>query len=438
MALADRIDVLSKVGPGTKTGALFRSVWLPALLASQLPTPGCAPVRIKLLGEELLAFRSGNGELGIVQANCAHRLAPLYYGQIENEGVRCSYHGWLYDKTGQCREMLNETDKTICAKVKIKAYQCVEKADIIWIYMGEGEPPALPKFPWMDLPKEQRNATVWLQESNWLQGIEGELDSSHVSILHTNPATHATSPVHRHYSSTDLSPKIFAKDTSIGVLGIARRNADGNFYWRVSQFMLPAYSSIPAANFPVGGRGYIPIDDYNCYTWDFNYDLKGPLPQALLDMQAKGLVFPPESNYKPYKLNTGSIIDTWVPVRTVANDYLINRGDETLASPSGILGLNDQDRAMQETMLAIEGTDGRITNRSQEFLVAADIVIVRMRRRILLAMETESALAKFRETIEDGSAYNVQPLDIVAEQSEVNSFLETFDEKLIARREAVQ
>jgi phenylpropionate dioxygenase-like ring-hydroxylating dioxygenase large terminal subunit len=234
MASANQSEILSKVGPGTKVGALFRSVWLPALLSSQLPSKGCAPVRLKLLGEELVAFRNGRSELGIVQANCAHRLAPLFYGRVEDAGIRCAYHGWLYDPNGQCLEMQNEPDKAVCAKVKIKSYKTAEKADVIWIFMGQGEPPALPKFPWMDLPKSQRNATVWIQESSWLQGMEGELDSSHVSILHTNPSTMATSPVHQKYSATDLSPKLYAKNTPIGILALARRNADEKFYWRVS------------------------------------------------------------------------------------------------------------------------------------------------------------------------------------------------------------
>jgi phthalate 4,5-dioxygenase oxygenase subunit len=128
--------------------------------------------------------------------------------------------------------------------------------------------------------------------------MEGEIDSSHVSILHTNPSTFATSTVHQHYSATDLSPKLFAKDTPVGILAIARRNAEGRFYWRVSQWMLPAFSSIPSAAFPVGGRAYVPIDDENAYTWDFNYDLARDLPKEFLDYVAKGLAFPPSLHTK--------------------------------------------------------------------------------------------------------------------------------------------
>ena len=424
MGRSQQYEDLTRVGPGTKMGALFRSVWLPAILTSQLPSPGCAPVRLRLLGEDLLAFRSGNGELGITQANCAHRLAPLFYGQVEEQGIRCAYHGWLYDADGQCRDMQNEPDKAVCAKVKLTAYPAREKAGVIWIYMGAGEPPALPAFPYMDLPESQRNATVWIQESNWLQGLEGELDSSHVSILHTNPQTMATSPVHRHYSAIDITPKLSAKNTDIGMVAFARRNADDKYYWRVSQFMMPAFSSIPSADFPIGGRAFVPIDDENMYTWDFNYFTKGDLPSAFLDYVNNHLAFPPESEYRPFRLNTGTIIDTFVPVRTAMNSYLIDREGQSLSSPSGIHGLNDQDRAMQEGMAALPGTGGRIVDREAEFLVASDIAIVRARRRLLEVIRDEASLAKFQDIIRDGSAYAAMPLDALSEESEVNDFFE--------------
>jgi nitrite reductase/ring-hydroxylating ferredoxin subunit len=436
MTSENRFEVLARVGPGTKVGALFRSVWLPALLSSQLPDSGGTPVRIKLLGEELVAFRNGKGEVGIVQANCAHRLAPLFYGKVEQEGIRCSYHGWLYDKSGQCLDMKNEANKAVCSRVKIKSYQAIEKAEIVWIYMGSDEPPAFPQFPWIDLPKSQRNATVWIQESNWLQGVEGELDSSHVSILHTNPSTLATSPVHRPYSAIDLMPKLYAKETPVGILAMARRDADSQYYWRTSQFMAPTFSSIPSAEFPVGGRAFIPMDDYNTYTWDFNYFTKGDLPQAFLDYAGKGLAFPPESRYQSYKLNTGTIVDTFVPVRTAENGYLIDRKGNSLASPSGIHGLNDQDRAMQEGMTATPDSDGRIADRAREILVGADVAIVRARRRILDIVQSEESLARFKDTIRDGTAFSVVPLDVVSELGDVDAFAEHYCKELAPQTKA--
>ena len=158
--------ILCSVGAGTPVGELFRSLWLPAVPSSQLPAPNGPPVRLKLLGEELVAFRDGTGQVGIVQANCAHRLAPLFFGKVENAGIRCSYHGWLFDRGGQCLEIPSDPNGTVCRNMKLKAYATQEKADVVWVYMGTGIPPALPKFPWIDLPKSQRIASVWLQETD--------------------------------------------------------------------------------------------------------------------------------------------------------------------------------------------------------------------------------------------------------------------------------
>jgi len=414
---------LCRVGPGSPGGEMFRSVWLPALLAKQLPEPGCAPVRLRLLGEDLVAYRDGAGTVGIVQSSCAHRLAPLYYGRVEEKGIRCSYHGWLYDETGQCLEMMNEPNKAICAKVKIKAYKAVEKADVVWIFMGKGEPPALPKFPWMDLPRTRRNASVWLQESNWLQGAEGEIDSSHVSILHSKPNSLQTSAVHREWSGLDKSPRLFIHDTPIGFLSIARRKAEEKFYWRATQWMLPMFSSVPSYEFPVGGRAYVPIDDENAYNWDFNYDLDRDFTQAFYDFVNNWLGFPPESKYQAYKLNTGSVIDTFIPVRRFDNDYLIDRSLQKNVSFSGMHGLNDEDRCMQEGM-------SRIADRSLEFPVAADRSIMTARRRILDIIASPDSLEAFRQAVRDGTAFAVRPLDVVSEISDVPNLLEHFKDDM--------
>jgi phthalate 4,5-dioxygenase len=186
-------------------------------------------------------------------------------------------------------------------------------------------------------------------------------------------------------------------------------------------------------DFPVGGRAFIPIDDHNTYTWDFNYYSKGDLPQAFLDYVGKGLAFPPDSHYQSYRLNTGTIIDTFVPLRTAENNYQVNRGANSLSSPSGIHGLNDQDRAMQEGMTAIEDSEGRIVDRSKEFLVATDIAIVRGRRRILDIVQSEETLAQFRATIKDGTAYSVVPLDVVSEVGDVDAFVEKYKSELAAQ-----
>lgn len=411
--------LLCSVGPGTAAGELFRSIWLPAILSSQLPKHSSPPVRLKLLGEELVAFRDGAGKVGIVQSKCAHRLAPLFFGRVEEQGIRCPYHGWLYDTGGQCIEIPSEPTGTVCKNMSIRAYQTIEKADIVWIFMGDREPPALPKFPWIDLPKSQRMASVWLQESNWFQGVEGEIDSAHVSILHrSKDQKEVATFVHQKYTFLDPTPKLFTHDTPVGFLSIARRRAEERYYWRLTRWMMPMFSFIPSATWPVGGRAWVPIDDENTYTWDFSYNLKGDIPPDFIRTALDGKLFPPATEYdKAHRLNTGSVVETWIPRRRSENDYLIDRRQQAEEwEISGIYGVNDQDRAMQEGM-------GRIPDRSQEKLVAADLTVITARRKVLETIKSEDSIDRFRKLIKDGTVYSGNPIDTVLDTDDVNVFL---------------
>lgn len=416
MLTKENNERLCRVGPGTPGNEMFRSLWLPALLASQLPVGSRTPVRLRLLGEDLIAFRDGAGQVGITQAHCLHRGAPLFFGKVEEQGIRCSYHGWLYGKDGQCLEMPSEKNSSLCQKMHLKAYQVHEKADIIWIYMGTGTAPELPKFPWIDLPSSQRLATVWLQETNWVQGAEGEIDSSHVSTLHKSDQGVKGDRVHRTYTYKDPKPQLNIEETPIGFMSIARRLADDRFYWRVTQWMAPMFSIIPSAAWPIGGRAWIPIDDENTYCWDFSYVLEGELPQAFYEFVDKGVSFPPEYRYEAVHLNNGSIIDTWAPVRHRRNDYLVSREAQAGISTTGIHGVNDQDRAMQEGM-------GRIADRTKEKLVSADLAIVVARRKVLEITSSPESLQAFKDLVRDGSAFSMNPVDTVQDTGELTEFL---------------
>jgi phenylpropionate dioxygenase-like ring-hydroxylating dioxygenase large terminal subunit len=410
--------ILCGVGAGTPVGQLFRSLWLPALHSKQLPEPGGAPVRLRLLGEDLIAFRDGSGQVGITQSQCAHRLAPLFFGKVEEHGIRCAYHGWVFDRSGQCLEIPSDPAGKVCRNMKIKAYATAEKADVVWIYMGDGEPPALPRFPWIDLPKRRRIASVWLQETNWFQGVEGEIDSSHVSILHKSAGQKdAATLVHRLWTFRDPSPKLFTHDTPIGFLSIARRRAEADYYWRVTQWMAPMFSFVPSAVWPTSGRAWVPIDDENTYTWDFSFHPDEDIPEAFHESIRKGMMFPPEIEYRSYRLNTGSIVDTWIPKRVASNNYLIDRALQARdTETTGIFGLNDQDRSMQEGM-------GRISDRSRESLVAADLTVVTARRKILQMVKSPEDIAAFRRLIDDGSVYATMPVDTVEPTEDLQTFL---------------
>lgn len=417
MLTKENNERLCRVGAGTPGNELFRSLWLPALLSSQLPVGSRTPVRLKLLGEDLIAFRDGSEQVGITQAHCLHRGAPLFFGKVEEQGIRCSYHGWLYARSGQCLELPSENNSSLCQKMRLVAYQVEEKADIIWIYMGKGLAPELPKFPWIDLPAKQRLATVWLQETNWFQGAEGEIDSSHVSTLHKSDRGIVSDRVHRTYTFKDPKPQLNIEETPIGFMSIARRRADQQYYWRVTQWMAPMFSVIPSAAWPIGGRAWVPIDDDNTYCWDFSYVLDGELPGEFHDFVNRGVSFPPEYRYEAIRLNTGSIIDTWQPIRHIRNDYLVDRAAQRGTPTTGIHGVNDQDRAMQEGM-------GRIVDRTREKLVSADLAIVMARRKVLDFLATPESLERFRQLVRDGTAFQTEPVDTVVDTGDVKTFLE--------------
>src|SRR5262245_21068176 len=150
-------DLLTQTGPGTPMGRMFRSYWIPALLAAELPENDCPPVRVKLLSERLIAFRDSEGRYGLVDEFCAHRGASLWFGRNEESGLRCSYHGWKYDVTGQCVEVPSEPDgSSFCSNVKLRAYPLIKVGDVLWAYMGDpAHKPEPPQFEWLHVPSEQ-------------------------------------------------------------------------------------------------------------------------------------------------------------------------------------------------------------------------------------------------------------------------------------------
>jgi phthalate 4,5-dioxygenase oxygenase subunit len=164
-------QLITRVGAGTPMGTLMRRYWMPALLSWELPAPDCEPVRVKLLGEELLAFRDSSGRVGMVEESCPHRLASLWFGRNEENGIRCVYHGWKFDVDGNCVEQMNEP-VPFTDKVKLTAYPTVEMGGIVWAYLGapENRPPD-PSFEWTRAAESHRHVSKVIQESNWLQGL---------------------------------------------------------------------------------------------------------------------------------------------------------------------------------------------------------------------------------------------------------------------------
>ena len=243
-------EYLCRIGPGTPMGTLLRRFWLPALISTELPEPDGAPIRLKLMSEQLVAFRDTTGKVGIVQNNCPHRGASLFFGRNEESGLRCVYHGWKFDASGACVDMPNEpAESDFKQKVTATAYPTEEAGGVIWVYMGPAETrPPLPRPEWTLVPPEQRIVSRYIQENNWVQGLEGGIDSSHVSFLHSTVASHKGdfTGSSTNLFALDKSPEFRVVETDFGLLiGARRRVSDSEDYWRVTPFSLPFYTVIP-------------------------------------------------------------------------------------------------------------------------------------------------------------------------------------------------
>ncbi len=372
MLTPEQDQLLTSTGAGTAMGDLFRRYWIPAFLSEELPEPDCAPVRVQLLSERLIAFRDTQGRVGLLDEFCRHRRASLWFGRNEASGLRCGYHGWKYDITGQCIDIPSEPPgSTFCKDVKVKAYPCVEKGGAVWTYMG---PPALrpafPEFEWTLVPESHRFVSKRLQECNFMQAMEGGIDSSHVSVLHSGEMH--TDVLHKGTKGSgyqkDTRPQFEVVDSPGGLLIGARRNAEaGQYYWRMTQWIIPWYTMIPPyGDHALHGHAWIPIDDENCWTWSMSHHPTRPLSEIEWEAIRSG-----QSIYADL------IPGTYRPAANKDNDYLMDRaGQKSGRYYSGVKGISMQDASIQESM-------GPITDRSLEYLASTDIAIVRARRRLL-------------------------------------------------------
>ncbi len=369
-------ELLTQTGPGTRMGALFRRYWMPALLAEELPENDCAPVRVKILSERLIAFRDTQGRYGLMDEFCAHRGVSLWFARNEESGLRCAYHGWKYDVSGQCIAVPSEPDASnFAANVKLRSYPLVKVGDILWTYMGEpADQPPLPEYEFAQVPSEQTYTSKRLQESNWLQALEGGIDSSHVSFLHSGQLN--TDPLFRgsrgnDYNKADLKPFFEVTDTPGGLFIGARRNAeDGHYYWRITPWVMPSFTMVPPrADHPVHGHVWVPIDDENCWVYTFDYH---PL-RSLTDGERAAM-------RAGHGVHSENIPGTYRPVANKDNDYLMDREAQRRNEQySGVKGIAIQDASLQESM-------GPIVDRAKERLVATDAGIIKARQKLRTAV----------------------------------------------------
>ena len=355
-------------------GDVFRCYWIPALLAEELPEPDCPPVRVELLSEKLIAFRDTEGRLGLMDRHCAHRQVSLWFGRNEENGLRCPYHGWKFDVTGQCVDVPSE-EPAFCRKIRLKAYPLVEKGGILWAYMGDPDKkPPLPEFEFANVEPEQRFISKRFQECNWLQAMEGGIDSSHVSFLHSMNLD--SDPLFKgaggnKYNLSDMKPVFEVVDNPGGLLIGARRMAeDDQYYWRITPWIMPSFTMVPPrGDHPVHGHFWIPINDENCWAWSFDYKSQRDLTADEREAMKDGL-----------GIHCKYIPGTFIPLANKSNDYLMDREAQRKGiTYSGIEGIAIQDASLQESM-------GPICDRTNEKLAPTDKGIMMARRMMFKAI----------------------------------------------------
>ncbi len=414
--------ILTQTDPGTPMGALFRRFWIPVLLSEQLPAPDCPQVRVKVMGEELLAFRDTAGRVGLIEPRCPHRGANLFFGRNEQRGIRCAFHGWKFDVDGNCVDIpivLPDAALRMRDKAGIKAYPTREWGDLVWAYMGPPGPlPALPELEFALLPSSHRHVSKKFQECNWAQAAEGGLDTAHFSFLHqpvslsdddlrekAARATRGYAPGtmnhdHVRWMRDDPQPQYHVVRHDAGmVLGTSRRADGGSRYWRIAQFLMPCHGYTPSATRgqTYHAQAWVPIDDRNCWIYVYSWNPDRPISDA------------ERGGYRKGGAVYADLGPDWMPLRNRGNDYLLDRGLQKTENFTGILGVSEQDAAIQDSQ-------GRIADRTRELLGATDIGVVQFRRLMI------DAARELRDGVEPAwavraDAYRVRAGGIVAAEN---------------------
>ena len=368
-------ELITRVGPGTPMGDTMRRYWMPALLSSELPHPDSDPLRVRLLGEDLVAFRDTNGAVGLIQNNCPHRGASLFFGRNEEAGIRCVYHGWKFDVEGTCVDMPNEpAESDFKHKVKATAYPTEERAGLVWVYMGPSEKrPPLPNMEWMRAPAGHTWISKTYEACNYLQAMEGGLDTSHSSFLHRDLSAEGLA----NPRARSTAPRLEVLNTDYGYMYASIRPLpeDRQNFVRIYHYVMPFYqlrAGGPAKTLGnTDGHMWVPIDDVTCWAWNFHFHHDEPQPYEVWQRYEHGMGRGIAEDYMPgtFKLKANA-----------SNDYMLDREVQRTVNYTGIRGTNTQDFAVQESM-------GPIYDRTQEHLGSADTAIIQMRRLLLQAVE---------------------------------------------------
>jgi len=395
-------ETLTRVGPGTPMGDLMRHYWIPACLSSELEADD-EPMRLLLLGERLIAFRDSTGRIGIMDHRCAHRGASLFFGRNEASGLRCVYHGWKYDVEGNCVDMPNvPPSQDFKRKIKAKAYRVVERAGLVWTYMGpRAEAPPLPEIEALMLPEAERVLRVHQRECNWLQSLEGDIDTSHFGFLHIGSVdvNHVDPDTLHRWAVVDRAPEYKVRETEWGTMYCAFREAEpGALYYRFAHFLLPFFTFSPNGTFKdlVLCTVNVPMDDEHTMTYSIGWAKR----TAPLETLKTGEAIPGLGRDMKYLPRTNGWYGRWRLEGRRDNDYFIDREAQRHSSYTGIQGIGRQDQAVVESM-------GTIVDRSLEHLAPSDRMITATRRRLLKAARELRDEKKVPATVDGSHIYRL-------------------------------
>ena len=383
-------EELTRVGPGTVMGNFMRQYWVPAAQSSELPVDG-TPMRLLLLGEKLVAFRDSSGRVGVMDHNCPHRNASLVLGRNEEDGLRCIYHGWKFDVTGRCVDMPS-VPPSQCFKDKVRAlaYQVRERHGIVWVYMGprQDAPPPLPMVEATLLDEKDVNISFVMRSCNWMQALEGDIDTSHFGFLHVGHLDPGNVPSGHplEHTAGDRAPEYHVRDTPWGTTyGAHRKVRPETIYWRFANYMFPFWTQTPQGDFPLNiqARAWVPLDDQHTMSifWRRRTDGLRNTGEPLKDGKPLGGARP-QPEFQP---RDTSWLGRYRVVADESNDWLIDReAQRSKRIYSGIDNIGLQDQAVTESM-------GPITDHSREHLGPGDLMIARTRRRALQAARALAA-----------------------------------------------
>jgi nitrite reductase/ring-hydroxylating ferredoxin subunit len=386
MLTGEQNDLLTQTGPGTPGGDYMRRYWWPVALAEELP-PGGAPLPVRLLGEELVLFRDDAGRPGLLGLHCSHRGVDLSYGRCEDGGLRCLYHGWLYDVAGRCLEQPGEpADSTFKDRIRHTAYPCRDVGGLILTYLGPGEPPLVPGYEFLHVPEEQRWATKLYHEANYLQGVEANIDPIHVTNLHRlepeaarrleqvqqqGNAVRGTNASRFALYSSDKAPLFDLEEAEFGMRIIVCFAPNPEQYFvRVSNFILPTLGNFGSST---GAEGYsvhwvVPIDDGHHWLYRVDFNRVRAVNKEALARQTEAEITP------DYRFR-----------RNAANRYGQDREEQRTSTFTG-MGTYFQ----VHDAFAIE-SPGPVLDRTVEHLGGSDRAVTKARQILLRAIEQVQA-----------------------------------------------